>query len=467
MNALNRLSAADLRRGYLRREFSPVEVLRECVARVEATRGFNAFVTTLCDAACKDARRAEDVYRRGEAASQPLLGVPIAVKDNYDTAQVRTTYGSSLFANHVPRETAECVRRAVAAGAIVIGKTSLHEFGMGVTGENSHFGPCLNPWDDTRIAGGSSSGSAAAVALMAAPLALGSDTAGSIRVPGSLCGVAGLKPTYDRLPREGLFPLAPSLDHVGLLAREPGDLAILLGVLDDRSRPRPLGGRRAAAQEADADVLCGLRVGVLPASSLAEIDEDVAAVARAAATSMASAGAETVELDAGLFAHVLRTFVPIQQAEVSFVHRSRGLFPAQRSAYGDDVRERLDLSGAVSLDDYFASTARRDRLADDVRSLFAAVDIVLTPAGGDRAPTLVSLSDAAAAAAFRKRTLLHTVLQSLTGIPACVVRAGFDRDGLPVGVQLAAPRGADERLLEVADAFWRATQAVQDRWPAW
>ena len=149
--------------------------------------------------------------------------MPIVVKDNYDMDEVRTTYGSSIFADHVPRETAECVRRVEAAGAIVVGKTSLHEFAWGITGENAHFGPCRNPWDFDRIAGGSSSGSAAALALMVAPLALGSDTAGSIRIPAGLCGIVGLKPSYDRLPRTGLFPLAPTLDHVGLMAREPRD----------------------------------------------------------------------------------------------------------------------------------------------------------------------------------------------------------------------------------------------------
>jgi Asp-tRNA(Asn)/Glu-tRNA(Gln) amidotransferase A subunit family amidase len=172
-----------------------------------------------------------------------------------------------------------------------------------------------------------------------------------------------------------------------------------------------------------------------------------------------------VELEADLFTHVLGAFVPIQQAEVSFVHRSRELFPAHRSAYGEDVAERLDQAASVSLDDYLAASERRDRLRDAVRRAFTAVDVVLTPAGGERAPTFATLSDPSAAAAFRKRTLTHTVLQSLTGVPTCVVRAGFDRDGLPLGVQLWAPSGADERLLRVVNAVWRATPAVQAGWP--
>jgi aspartyl-tRNA(Asn)/glutamyl-tRNA(Gln) amidotransferase subunit A len=466
MDALNRLSATALRRAYLSREASPVEVLRATAERLEETRGFNAFVTPLLDVAVQRARWAEDLYRRGLAAGLPLLGIPIAVKDNYDTAAARTTYGSSLFVEHVPVESAECVRRAEAAGAIVVGKTGLHEFAMGVTGENPHFGPCRNPWDPARITGGSSSGSAAAVALMAAPLALGSDTAGSIRIPAALCGVVGLKPTYDRLPRAGLFPLAPSLDHVGLLAREPNDLAVLLRALDDPPDRRTAAGRGLDERGLEDDPLFGLRVGILSPAALADVDEDVAAVVRAAALVLSSRGAQLTEVDAALFVHVLRSFVPIQQAEVSFVHRSRGLFPAHRAAYGEDVADRLDKAASISLDDYFAAAERRDRLKGAVRAAFATVDVMLTPAGGGRAPTFTALADPAAAAEFRRRTLLHTVPQSLTGVPSCVVRAGFDRDGLPLGVQLSAPVGTDERLLRVADAFVGATPAVQSSWPA-
>jgi aspartyl-tRNA(Asn)/glutamyl-tRNA(Gln) amidotransferase subunit A len=465
VNPLAELSAAALRRGYCRREFSPVEVLLALAARLEDTRRFNAFITPLLDAALEKARRAEDLYVRGEAADRPLLGVPIAVKDNFDMAQVRTTYGSALFADHLPAESAECVRRVERAGAIVIGKTNLHEFAWGVTGENPHYGPCRNPWDPARATGGSSSGSAAAVALMAAPLALGSDTAGSIRIPASLCGIVGLKPTFDRLPRTGLFPLAPTLDHVGLLAREPGDLAVLLHVLEDRHLRGATGDLDAEAPQA-GHAMRGLRLGVVPWSSGDEPDGDVAAVFRAAVALAESQGAELFELDTELFAHVLGTFAPIQQAEAYFVHHSRDLYPAHRSEYSDDVRVRLELAESVSLADYLAGATERDRLAARVRQIFETVDVLLTPVGAARTPTLDDLSDGASASAFRKLMLSHTVPQSLSGIPSCAVRAGFDRQGLPIGVQLSAPRGGDERLLQVVNAFYLLTQPIQGRWPA-
>ena len=466
MTSLNRLSAGALRRGYLRREFSPVEVLEAVAARLEETRRFNAFITPLLDAALEKARGAERLYLRGEADSQPLLGVPIAVKDNYDMEQVRTTYGSSLFAEHLPRETAECVRRVEAAGAIVVGKTSLHEFAWGVTGENPHFGPCHNPWDFARIAGGSSSGSAAAVALMVAPLALGSDTAGSIRIPASLCGIVGMKPSYDRVPRAGLFPLAPTLDHVGLMSREPDDLSVLLKVVEDTPRAPTVTALDKGPHPGSGDAMRGLRVGVLPASSSDQLDGDISRVVRAALDVLASLGAELVELDSQVFAHLLRTFAPIQQAEAFFVHHSRGLFPERRSEYGDDVCARLELSQSVTLADYLTAATARDRLAADLRMIFETVDVLLTPLGASRTPTLASLSDGDRSAAFRKLMLSHTVPQSLAGIPCCAVRAGFDRDGLPVGVQFSAPRGADDRLLQVVDTFYQSTPAVQKRWPA-
>ena len=460
MTSLCQLSASALRRGYLRRELSPVDVLAAVAARLDETRRFNAFITSGLDAALNEARAAEKRYLSGEADAQLLLGIPIAVKDNYDTRNLRTTYGSSIFAGHVPRETAECVRRVEAAGAIVVGKTNLHEFAWGITGENPHFGPCRNPWDVARIAGGSSSGSAAAVALMVTPLALGSDTAGSIRIPASLCGILGFKPTYDRLPRDGLFPLAPSFDHVGLMAREPRDLAALFRAVDGR------GDAVGRVEERAAGALHGVRVGVLPAALRWQLDADIAGAVAAAQEVASSLGADLVELETRVFADHLDVFAPIQQAEAFFVHHSRGLFPARAPEYGADVRARLRLGQSVTLAEYFTATAARDRLAAALRDVFETIDVLLTPVVADRTPTLAALPDRHVSAAFRQRMLPHTVLQSLAGIPSCVLRAGFDRDGMPIGVQLSTARGTDHRLLEIVDALYQSTPLIQDRWPA-
>lgn len=464
-SGLHELTVGALRQGYLRRELSPVEVLAALAERVEAGVDAHVFITPMVDSARAQARWAEDLYRRGEGGGLPLLGIPLAVKDNYDTAGIRTTYGSSLFATHVPAEDAACVQRARAAGALIVGKTNLQEFAWGISGENPHYGACRNPWDAEHAAGGSSSGSAVAVASLAVPLALGSDTAGSIRIPAGFCGILGFKPTYDRLPRRGLFPLAPTLDHVGLMARAPRDLTLLLHALDDRPARGGVVPSAAADEETVEDALSGLRVGVLPAAALADLDDDVAAVAGSAADVMLAAGAELVELDAGVFAHLLHIFIPIQQAEAFFAHHARGLYPAQAREYSAEVRERLAAAEVVTLAAYLTATAQRDAVADAVRELFTTVDVLLTPLGAARTPRLAELADQDYAAAFRRRTLRHTLPQSLAGIPSCAVRAGFDTEGLPIGVQLAAWRGQDERLLAIVAAFWRRTQVLQDVWP--
>ena len=209
----------------------------------------------------------------------------------------------------------------------------------------------------------------------------------------------------------------------------------------------------------------GLRVGVLPDAALAELDADVSRAVAAAVAAATALGATLVELPPDLFGWALDTFVPMQQAEAHFVHHSRGLFPAHADAYGDDVRERLELAASVSLPDYLAAAAARDRLREGVRLLFNEVNVLLTPLGADRTPTFASLADEANAASFRRRTLAHTVPQSLAGIPSCAVRAGFDRGGLPVGVQFSGPAGADELVLDVVSCFCRATGDVQDRRP--
>ena len=216
-------SAVELRAAFAARELSPVEVIDGTVDE------FGAFVTPTLERARDEARAAERAYTDGTARA--LEGLPLAVKDLFDTEGVPTSYGSPIFAGHVPDADAEAVRRARAAGAIVVGKTLTHEFAWGITSNNPHYPPCRNPWDPERVPGGSSGGSAVALASGAAALALGSDTGGSIRIPAAFCGVSGLKPTYSRIPVTGVFPLARSLDHVGPMAVTPADVRLFYEVL--------------------------------------------------------------------------------------------------------------------------------------------------------------------------------------------------------------------------------------------
>jgi aspartyl-tRNA(Asn)/glutamyl-tRNA(Gln) amidotransferase subunit A len=460
---LTELSASSLRQGYLSGAYSPVEVMKAVAARIDETRRFNTFITLVIEQALQRAREAESQYVHGDVDSTPLLGIPVAVKDNYDTGGIRTTYGSSMFARHVPAESASCVALVQAAGAIVVGKTSLHEFAWGISGVNPHFGTCHNPWDYGRIAGGSSSGSAAALALMQVPLALGSDTAGSIRIPAGFCGVVGLKPSQDVISRRGLFPLAPTLDHAGILARDPGDLHLLLpAVMGRASHP---GSTQRAPAMTGAETFRGLRVGVVSPFPEIPLSEDLSGVYRSVQQTLVDLGAELVEIDASRPEDVMRAFSRIQQVEALEVHRARGLYPDRRLEYGEDVRRRLDRAGSVSQADYAAACRDRDGLRATVRSTFESVRLLLSPLGAGQPDVIVGDSETASAEALRDKVLPYTVLPSLAGIPSCAVRAGFDRRGLPVGVQFSGRWGDDGLVVSVAEAFHGRTQDVQNLWP--
>jgi Asp-tRNA(Asn)/Glu-tRNA(Gln) amidotransferase A subunit family amidase len=231
------LSAVQLLEAYRQRTVSPVGVLDAVAARIEDVDPTLGAFTTLClERAREEAALAEAAYARSADAG-PLAGVPIGVKDLFDTAGVRTTYGSPMFSDHVPANDAEAVRRARAAGAVLVGKTQTHEFAWGISSVNELIGTCRNPWAPDRISGGSSGGSAVALAARLVPLALGSHTGGSIRVPSSFCGTVGLKPTYGRISAMGVYPLARSLDHPGPMARTP-DVALLFSAIADPSGSR-------------------------------------------------------------------------------------------------------------------------------------------------------------------------------------------------------------------------------------
>jgi aspartyl-tRNA(Asn)/glutamyl-tRNA(Gln) amidotransferase subunit A len=415
------ISAVELRAAFAAGERSPVEEL-DAVAL-----GDGAFVRLTLERAREEARAAERAYVRGEA--RPLEGLTLAVKDIFDTAGVETSYGSRIYAGHVPDKDAETVRRARAAGAIVVGKTLTHEFAWGITSVNHHFPALGNPADATRVAGGSSGGSAVALATGMAALALGTDTGGSIRIPAAFCGVSGLKPTFARVPLDGVFPLARTLDHAGPMARTPPDVALFYEVLAD---PGP-----------DADPGFA-RVAVCPDLHLHELSPGIAraferAVAAFDPVEVRFPGAETL----------YPTYAAIQQAEAARVHRD--LFPARAEEYGPDVSTRLAAAQSVTLDDYIAATEARDRIRTTFARLFSEADLLLTPIHAvppePREPP---------GARFRDGVLPYTVPQDLAGLPTCAVPMGTDEHGLPVGVQITGPPWAERRVLAAADALFSA-----------
>jgi aspartyl-tRNA(Asn)/glutamyl-tRNA(Gln) amidotransferase subunit A len=443
---------------YVAREVSPVEVLRAVTYQIAVTQPIvNAFTALCLDQAQAAAAAAERAYRSGDKP-RPLEGVPVAVKDFFDTAGVRTAVGSSIFRDRVPAADAEAVWRVRAAGGIVIGKTATHEFGWGITTDSVHFGPTRNPWAPELVAGGSSGGSAVALATGQAALAIGSDTGGSIRIPAAFCGVVGMKPTWGRVSCEGAFPLAPSLDHPGAMARTPGDAGLLLDVLAG-TPPR---ARQPAA------ALDGIRVGLCPDLHLVALPDAHQRAFASAERTVQSLGAEMREVrlpDAGT---IVPTFATIQQAEALHVHRRAGLWPARAAEYGEDVRGRLQGAEAVGLADYLDALEERRRIALRFAAAFAEVDVILTPVA---AAGPVPIGEATARAVdgaqvpLRDLVMPYTVPQDLVGLPACAVRAGFDDAGLPVAVQFTGAVGADDLVLDVAAALHAATADIQDHWP--
>ncbi len=469
MTELPRLSARELLAGYRRRAFSPVEVVDALAARIEELDAFLGAFTTLClERAREEASAIEAAYRRREGLG-PLAGVPLGVKDLFDSQGVRTTYGSPMFADHVPAEDAAAVRRARKAGAILLGKTQTHEFAWGITSVNRLLGTSRNPWSPDRISGGSSGGSAVALAAHLLPLALGSDTGGSIRVPAAFCGVVGLKPTFGRISAAGVFPLARSLDHPGTMARTPADVALLLAAVagldqdDPATEDVPLGDLE---RELEAG-LGGLRLGICPDLQLVPLAPEIQQVFDSALHTVGRLGGDLVEVELPEARLAYETFGVIQRAEALFTHTRAGLFPRRRGEYGDDVRARLDLARTVRLSDYLAASAERQRLRAGFARAFSRVDLLLTPVGAGSPPLIgeEQLVHLGREIEFRELVMSYTVPQDLAGLPACVIRAGFDSLGIPVGVQLTGPPWSETRVLRAAQALFVETDELQQRWP--
>lgn len=458
------LSALELRAGFHAGAFSPRELIDSLAARVER---IDPVVNALTTTALQEARlRATDASRRyANGSARALEGVPVVVKDLIDTAALRTTYGSRVYENHVPRRDAAVVARLRRAGAIILAKAATHEFAWGITTESPHSGPTRNPWSLDRVPGGSSGGSAAALASRLSPLAIGTDTGGSIRIPAAFCGVVGLKPTRGRLPLDGVFGLAFSLDHVGPMARTPPDLALLMNVLACApSRPD------AHLEPSSVAPLQGLRVGRCRDLEPVSLAPAAATAVEGTLNTAASLGAEVIEVELPEADNAYGMLATIVLAEGLWHHRRLGLWPQRAGSYSLDVQERLRLAEQVAFDDYFSAVRKRVRLEGAAIRLLSHVDVLVAPVCAEGPPPIVEAETAGPIADLRvdlrEALIACNALASLAGLPACCIRAGFDERGLPVGIQIIGAPSSDDEILRVAETLWRATCGVQDRWPA-
>jgi aspartyl-tRNA(Asn)/glutamyl-tRNA(Gln) amidotransferase subunit A len=451
----------DLARMIATKEVSPVEVVRahlERIERLDAT--LHAFITVCGDAALEAARAAESALVAGQTVG-PLHGVPIGLKDLVDTRGVRTTGGSRILADRVPDRDATVTSRLTAAGAIVLGKLNMHEFAYGPEGLNEHYGQTRNPWDATvpRVPGGSSSGSGAAVAAGLVPAALGSDTGGSIRIPASLCGITGLKPTYGRVSRAGVLPLSWSMDHVGPMARSAADCALLLGAMagydpaDATTSVLPVPDYTAALGR---DVK-GLRVGVLRGMFAEGLAPELRTAVDTAVRQLQGFGAIVDEVTLAHAADVAAAALAVVGTEALAYHAR--FMRTRPQDYQRDVRERLFTGAFVTGVHYVRAQQIRALVRAEVDEALAHRDVLLAPSTpiattplGER-ETIVDGVPIDVRAALLKLTRPF----NFSGHPACSVPCGFTRDGFPLGMQIVGRPFDEVTVLRVADAWQRTT----------
>src|SRR5579863_2161080 len=461
MTGWERLGVAGLAQGYLSGRLSPSAVLDEALAGIAAVNDeLSAFVAIDADGARRDAAAAEAELKGGRWRG-PLHGVPIAVKELFDVAHLPATYGSQALAGAVASADAEVIRRLRRAGAVIVGLTRSHEFGWGITTQHPSGAGTRNPWHPDYISGGSSGGAAAAVAAGLIPAAVASDTGGSIRIPAALCGVAGLKPTFGRIPRNGCVPLAPSLDTPGFIARTPHDLAILLKASAGWSAGDPASLiPRMADPGPWPSTLAGRRVGVSPDLLGTAIAAPHLAAYERTMDVLSGLGATIVELRLPAAAEYWDAFTAIQMAEAYDVHhRQLGLFPGRAADYGQDVRLRLERAASVDMGTYFAACDRRRHLAAALHVALASVDALLTPVNPCTPPRRDDPDHVVAPGGtrqpFRDILMGYTVPQNLAGVPSVTIRAGTDEMGLPCGVQLTSARGQELAALRLAEILDR------------
>lgn len=436
-----------------RRFVSPVELTKDCLQKIDKLNPkLNSFITVTGESALAEARIAEAEIQAGHWRG-PLHGIPIALKDLIDTAGVRTTAASALFRDRIPSEDGEVVRRLKAAGAVFLGKQNLHEFAYGGSSLVSYFGAVHNPWEPQHIAGGSSGGSAAAVAAGLSYAAIGTDTAGSIREPAALCGVVGLKPTYGRVSARGVIPLSWSLDHVGPLTRTVTDSALLLQSLAgyDLADPHSANVPVQNYVEALKAPTRHLRVGVPRTFFYDDLHSEVTSAIDEALALLSHVTAETREVS--LVVPADRT---LQSAEsyayhASFVEKSPEL-------YQPETLRRIQSGKNVSAEDRARLAAELQELRRRASQIFEAVDVLVTPTVPIPAPTVAELIDNPDLLRPRELLMLRNTRPfNVWGLPAISVPCGFTTEGLPIGLQIAGPPWEEQRVLALAHAYEQAT----------
>jgi aspartyl-tRNA(Asn)/glutamyl-tRNA(Gln) amidotransferase subunit A len=435
------------------RRVSSLDLTEACLRRIDAhQRSLNAFITVTYEQARARARAMDAELRAGKSRG-PLHGVPIALKDNVDTAGVRTTAASALFADRIPTEDAEIVKRLLAAGAVILGKTNMDEFASGGTTTSTYFGPTRNPWRTDRIPGGSSGGSAVAVAAELCFGAIGTDTNGSIRGPAALCGIVGLKPTYGRVSNRGVIPFIASRDHVGPMTRSVEDAALILQAIagydaaDLTSEDQPVPDFVAAMQAP----VSGLRLGVPRAHFFDKLDPEIAAATDVALGVLRKLTASMRDVALPPVIHL----APLGIAE-AYAYHERWITRTPY-LYQEPVRRRIEAGGKVTAAQYIQGQQEHQRAKREIRDVFRDVDLIVTPMLKTQTHTIAEGTARAVAEKPLPPEPSHTAPFSIYGLPTISVPCGFTKLGLPIGLQIAGPHFQEGRVLALARAYEQAT----------
>lgn len=432
------------------RKISPLELVQNLLMRIkDVNPTLNCFITLCQEQAIDQAK----VCMQAEKISSPLYGIPMAIKDLFATRGLRTTVGSKFFTENIPQENAWVIERLYGEGAICIGKTNMHEIALGITNINPHYGACRNPWNTECITGGSSGGSAAALAAGLCIAALGSDTGGSIRIPASLCGVVGLKPTYGRVSLQGVFPLSWTCDHAGPMARCVEDIALLLQCMAGYDNCDPV-SQNVPVDNYLNKLKCGVkgwRVALANDSHFTNADNEVLIAVNSAADVFRELGAEVKEVPfpGGYEAASANGLVVTSEAAVIHAERMK----SHPQWFGEDVFERLQKGASHAIQEYILARQVQNQLRRQFEIFCNEFDVLLTPTTPITAPPINGLDSVRVAPILTR----FTAPFNISGLPALSLPCGFARSGMPVGLQMISRPWAEAALLRAAYAYQQAT----------
>lgn len=450
MDNLHALTISDALEAIREQKISPRELVDACYRQIERLNPkLNAFITVIPPEEAIKAQSPES----NTSASKTLRGIPLAIKDLFDVTGMRTTIGSKFFTDNVAKQDAFVVEKLKQAGIILMGKTNTHEIALGITGDNPHFGTARNPWDLTRIPGGSSSGSAIAVTTGMSLGALGSDTGGSIRIPASLCGIVGFKPTFGRVSLRGVFPLSWNLDHVGPLAKCVRDVTLLLQLIAVYDPLDPASVKMLTGDYLGhlSDDVKGRKIALGVGEFIETSDAEVIKAVREAARAFESLGCKVQEVDVSWLQEAALANKLMTQSDGAAVHRDR--LKEHPEMFGDDIRRRLEDGANTPLTDYILARRTQTEVRKKFEEFFESYDFLLTPTTPITAPTIEG-HDAVEQAG---RLTRFTAPFNLAGLPALSLPCGFTQDGLPIGLQIISRAWGEFKVLNIGHTFEQAT----------